>query len=210
MKRKKYSEELKVLLSRLGAELQLKPRFIKVKKVDGNIIPNWGKRCENTVNVFCSSFVKKYYPLGDEIRDSISEALPTLQKDVSSIGAACWLDTHKQNLILVSLKVQLGDAVKEVEEFIEKVRIFARKSFQIDEPIRELVGKHLPKLKEALKSCNVTLSTQTLVVVCLRNEVGNVVKKVESFLADGNVLFCSVLFCSVLFCSVLFCSALFY
>ena len=217
MERKKHSEELKDLLSRLGAESQLKPGFIKIKKVDGNIIPNWGKRCENTVNVFCSCFVKKYYPLGDEIRDSISETLPTLQKDVSSKGAACWLDTHKQNLILVSSKIELSIAVKEVEEFMQKARIFARRSFQIDESIRKLVGNDLPQLKEALKSCNVTLDKQTLMVVCLKNEVDNVVEIVETFLqrfkrinlADGNVLFCFVLFCFVLFCFVLFCFVLF-
>ncbi len=210
MKRKKYSEELKDLLSRLSAELILKPGFIKITKVDGNIIPNWEKRCEDTVNVFCSCFFKKYYPLSDEIRDSISEALSTLQNDVSSTGAACWLDTHKQNLILVSLKVELSNVVKKVDEFIQKVKLFARRTFEIDNSIHELVGKDLPTLKEDLKSCNITLNKQTLVVVCLRNEVGNVVEKVESFLQtiqriklpDGNVFF-SVLFCSRYFAIVM-------
>ena len=120
--------------------------------------------------------------------------MSTLQNDVSSTGAACWLDTHKQNLILVSLKVALSDAVKKVDEFIQKVKLFVRRTFEIDKSIHELVGKDLSTLKEDLKSCNITLNKQTLVVVCLRNEVGNVVEKVESFLANGNVL---LLFCSV-------------
>ncbi len=127
MKRKKYSKELKDLL-RHDSELQLKSGFIKIKKVDENI-PNWEKRCEDTVNVFCSRFDKKYFPLGDEIRDSISEALSTLQNDVSSTGAACWLDTQKQNLILVSPKVALSNAVKKVDEFIQKVKLFIRRTF---------------------------------------------------------------------------------
>ena len=183
LKRKKYSQDLKALLSSLSAELHiLKSGFLKVKEVDGNTIPNWEERCENTVNVFCSCFHKKYFPLDDEIRDSIPEALSTLQKDVSSTGGACWLDKHKQNLILVSLKVEFGNAGKEVYQCFEKVRRFAKRTFRMEESILELVRKDLPTLKEALKSCNITLNKKTLVVVCLRNEVDNVAEKVESFL----------------------------
>ena len=42
MKRKKYSKELKDLLSRHGSELLLKSGLIKIKKVDENV-PNWEK-----------------------------------------------------------------------------------------------------------------------------------------------------------------------
>jgi hypothetical protein len=195
LKRKKYFEDLKDLLSRHDAKFHLKPGFIKIKKVDVNIVPNWENLCKDTVNAFCSCFQKQSFPVGDEIRDSFVEALTTLQKDVSSTGAACWLDAHKQNLILVSLKVELSNALKQVEEFIQKVEIFSTKSFQIEESIHELVAKDLPTLKEALKTCNIALNKQTLVVVCLRNEADSVVGIVERFLqrlqrlklADGNV-----------------------
>ena len=207
LEKTKYSEELKGLLFRLGAELQiLKSGFIKIKKVDGNTIPNWEERCEKTINVFCSCFDKKDFPLDDEIRDSIPEALSTLQKDLSSTEGACWLDKPKQNLILVSPKDGFSNAEKEVKQFFEKVRRFAKRNFEIEESIYELVRKDLPTLKEALKHCNITLNKKTLVVVCLRNEVDNVNEKVESFLQrlqgekiDGNVR-CVVLCCVVLCC----------
>ena len=196
MKRKKYSEELKGLLNHLGAELEVSKSGLKMKKVDGNTIPNWEERCENTVRVFCSCFHKKYFPLDGEIRDSIPEALPRLQQDVSSTGGACWLDKHKQNLILVSRDSTFSDAEKEVESFFENVRL----CFQVKESIHELVRKDLPTLIEALKSCNITFKKKTLVVVCLRNEVDNVAEKVESFLQrlegvklDGNAMMCCVL-----------------
>jgi hypothetical protein len=112
---------------------------------------------------------------------------------VSSTGGACWLDTQKQNLVLVCPSVvAFGEGEKEVNQFFEKVRRFSRKSFQIEEPILELVRKDLPKLKEALKSCNITLKKKTLVVVCLRNEVDNVAEKVENFLKNGTVY---IVFC---------------
>mgnify|MGYP002803931348 FL=1 len=182
LKNPKYSEELKGLLSRHGAELQiLKSGCIKIK-VGGNTITNWEERCEKTINVFCGCFDKKDFPLDDEIRDSIPEALSTLQKDLSSTEGACWLDKHKQNLILVSPKDGFSNAEKEVKQFFEKVRRFAKRNFEIEESIYELVRKDLPTLKEALKQCNITLNKKTMVVVCLRNEVDNVTEQVESFL----------------------------
>ena len=201
LKRKKYSEELKGLLYSLGAELEISKSGIKMTKVGGNTIPNWEERCENTVNVFCSCFCKKYFPLDAEIRDSIPETLlSTLQRDVSSTGGASWLDKHKHNLILVSRDSTFNDAEKEVEQFFEKVRRSANRNFEVKESIHELVKKDLPTLKEALKSCNITLKKKTLVVVCLRNEVDNVAEKVESFLQrfegvkpDGNAIMCCVL-----------------
>ena len=183
LKRGKCSEDLKGQLSCLGAELQiLKSGLIKIKEVNGNTIPNWEDRCVKAVNVFCGRFHKKYFVLENEIRDSIPEALSTLQQDVSSTGGACWLDKHKQHLILVSPNDEFTNAEKEVENFIENVRRFAQKSFKIEESIHEFVRKDLPPLKEALKSCNITLKRKTLIVVCLRNEVDNVTEKVESFL----------------------------
>ena len=212
LKRKKYSEQLKSQLFHCGAELEiLKSGLIKIKKVDGSTISNWEERCEETVHVFCSHFRKMYFPLDDEIRDSIPEALSTLQKDVSSTGGACWLDTQKQNLVLVCPSVAFGEAEKEVNQFFEKVRRFSRKSFQIEEPILELVRKDLPKLKEALKSCNITLKKKTLVVVCLRNEVDNVAEKVENFLQrsqgvlDGNVRYIFLCCVFINLNSLLFC-----
>ena len=194
MKRTKYSNDLKAQLSRFGAEFQLKPGIIKIRRVDSSVTESWEERCQYTVTLFCSSFQKQSFALDEGTRESILEALPTLQKSVSSTGAACWLDTQKQNLVLVSPEVELSNVVKEVKEFIQKVGIFARKCFKIEESIRALVEEDLPTLKEALKSCNIKLEKETLVVVCLRNEINNAVEKVESFLqklqrikrADGN------------------------
>ena len=208
LKRGKCSEDLKGQLSCFGAELQiLKSGLIKIKEVNGNTIPNWEERCVKAVNVFCDRFHKKYFLLENEIRDSIPEALSTLQKDVSSTGGACWLDKHKQNLILVSPNDEFTKAEKEVEKFIENVRRFAQKSFKIEENIHELVRKDLPSLKEALKSCNITLKKKTLVVVCLRNEIDNVAEKVESFLQklqgvkqNGNIFLCCVAWRCVVLC----------
>jgi hypothetical protein len=122
--------------------------------------------------------------------------------------------------------------VNDEARFVQRVGIFSRKCFKIEKSIRALVEEDLPILKEALKSCNIKLDNETLVVVCLRNENNNVVEKVESFLqkrqkikrADGNVryfvlayyitLHCIVLYCIVLYCIVLYCilfySILFY
>ena len=211
LKRGKCSDDLKGQLSCLGAELQiLKSGVIKIKEVNGNTVPNWEEKCVKAVNVFSVRFHKKYFLLENEIRDSIPEALSTLQKDVSCTGGACWLDKHKQKLILVSPKDEFTHAEKEVEKFIENVRRFAQKSFKIEKSIHELVRKDLPTLKEALKSCNIALKKKTLVVVCLRNEVDNVAEKVEGFLQklqgvkqNGNIfvaLRCVALRCVVLRC----------
>ena len=182
-KRKKYSEELKDLLSRLGAELTIKPEFIIVKKVTESIIANWEKRCEDTVNKYCSCFQRECFPLDDAIsRDSILGALPTLQKDVSSTGAACWLDTHKQSLVLVSLKLELSNVVKQVEKFIRTVSFFAKKCFPIKESLVDLVRENLPTLEKDLESCTVKLENRELVVVCVKDKVDIVVKSVENFL----------------------------
>ena len=193
LKRKKYSADLKCQLSCLGVELQISQFGIKIKKVDGSTIPDWDERYKESVNLFCSCIDKKYFPLDGEIRDSIPEALSTLQNDVGSTGGACWLDAQKQNLVLVCPDSGFSDAEKEVEKFIENVRRFARRSFRIQDSILELVRKDLPKLKETLKSCNISLKKKTLVVVCLRNEVDSVAKKVETFFQrvklDGNICF---------------------
>ncbi len=207
IKRTKYFDELKAQLSRLGAEIQLRPGLIKLKRVDSSVVENWENSCRNTIIVFCSSFQKQSFALDENIRESILEALPSLQKSVSSAGAACWLDTHKQNLILVSPKAELSNMVKEVEDFIKKVGIFATKSFKIEESIRALVEKDLPTLKEELKSCSVKLVKETLVVVCLRNEINNVVGKVENFLqelqgikrADGKLIILFALLCNIFY-----------
>ena len=201
LEKTEYSEELKGLLSRLGAELQILKSGINIKEVGLDAIPNWEERCEKTIDLFCSCFHKKYFPIDEETRDSIPEALSTLQKDLSSTDGACWLDTQKQNLILVCQSVAFGEAEKEINQFFEKVRRFSRRSFQIEEPILDSVREDLPKLKEALKSCNITLKKKTLVVVCLRNEVDNVAEKVENFLQrpqgvlDGNVRYIFLLLC---------------
>ena len=117
--------------------------------------------------------------------------------------------------------------VNDEARFVQRVGIFSRKCFKIEKSIRALVEEDLPTLKEALKSCNIKLDNETLVVVCLRNENNNVVEKVESFLqkrqkikrADGNVryfvlayyitLHCIVLYCIVLYCIVLYCIVLY-
>ena len=118
-----------------------------------------------------------------EIKDSISEALLTLQETVSTLGAACWIDKDKQDLILVSLKVEMNDAVQEVNEFLMKIRMFAKRSFGLDESIHGLVEKDLQTLKDALKSgCKIRLTKKSQEVACLRNAVNTVNKNVENFL----------------------------
>ena len=184
MKRTKYFDELQSQLFQLGAVIQLKPGSMKIKKVDSSYIENWERKCEDKVNVFCSGFQKQFFPLDESIRESISGTLSSLEQDVSSTGAACWLDKPKRNLILVCPMTELTTVVKKVEEFIRKVGIFAKRSFHVEGSIYALVEKDLITLKEALKSCNVTLEKETLVVVCLKTEVGNIEKKVERFLQD--------------------------
>ena len=204
-KRKKHSDELKNLLSRLGADFQIKSadQCIVIKKVTQCITVNWEKRCEDTVNTYCGCFQKEYFPLDDAIsQGSILGALPTLQKDVSCTGAACWLDTHKQNLVLVSLKIEFSNVAKQVEKFIRTVNFFAKKCFPIEESRVELVRKNLPTLEQDLESCTVKLENRELVVVCVKDKADSVVKIVQNFLArneliNGNqftVLFCFVVF----------------
>ncbi|XP_028412718.1 uncharacterized protein LOC114535634 [Dendronephthya gigantea] len=183
MKRKQYFEKLKAKLASLGAAPHLKPGFIRIDKMDSRNIDNWGESCESAVVVFCNSFHKKCFELDESIRESHLEALPTLQKDVSSTGAACWLDSEKKNVILVSPILELRDAVEKIEKFIKNVGIFAKRSFKIEESIHELVEKELPPLKDTLKSCTLALEKETLVVVCVRSEIENTIAHVESFLS---------------------------
>lgn len=225
-RRAKYFDEIQSQLFQLGAVIQLKPGLIKIKKADSSHIENWERRCEDKVTEFCSGFRKQCFPLDESIRESISGTLSSFEQDVSSTGAACWLDTPKKNLILVCPATELTAIVKKVEEFIRKIGIFAKRSFQVEGSVRMLVEKDLETLKETLKSCNVTLDKETLVVVCLKTEVANVEKKVERFLqkfqrtkqTDGNFhyfvflkqilqvivgidffsLVCSVLYCTYL------------
>ena len=181
LKRTKYFDKLKAQFSQLGAEVQLRHGFIKIKRIDSSTDENWEKSCQDNVIDFCSSFKKQSFALDESIQESILKALPSIQKSVSSTGAACWLDPHKRNLILVSPMAEFSNMVKEVEEFIKKVGIFATKSFKIEETIRALVKKDLASLNDELKSCKVTLEKENLIVVCLRSEVYNVVEKVECF-----------------------------
>ena len=182
MKRKKYSVELKNKVSRLGAEVRVTRGFIIITKNEENVIANWEKRCNDAVTVFCSRFQKEQFLVDREIKDSISEALLTLQETVSTLGAACWIDKDNQDLILVSLKVKMSDAVQKVREFLMKIRMFAKRCFDLDESIHGLVEKNLQTLKDALKSCKITLTKKSLEVVCVRNEVDTVNKNVENFL----------------------------
>ena len=182
VKRKKYSAELKDKVSRLGAGARVKPGCIIITKNEETVIENWEKRCNDEVNHFCRRFQKERFLVDLEIKDSISEALSTLQETVSSLGAACWIDKDKQDLILVSLKVKMSDAAQKVNEFLMKIRMFAKRCFDLDESIHGLVEKDLQTLKSALKSCKITLTKKSLEVVCLRNEVDTVNKNVENFL----------------------------
>ena len=182
MKRKKYSAELKDKVSQLDAEVQVTHGFIIITKNEETVIANWEKRCNDEVNHFCRRFEKERFLVDREIKDSISEALLTLQETVSTLGAACWINKDKQDLILVSSKVKMSDAVQKVNEFLMKIRMFAKRSFGIDESIHGLVEKNLQTLKDALKSCKITLTKKSLEVVCLRNEVDTVNKNVENFL----------------------------
>lgn len=194
LKRTKYFDELEAQLFRLGAVIQLKPGSIKIKKVDSSYIEYWNRKCEDKVTVFCNGFQKRCFPFDESIRESILGSLSSLEQDVSSAGAACWLDTPKKNLILVSPMVELTSVVKKVEDFMKKVGIFAKRNFRVEGSIRALVEKDLETLKEALKSCNVTLEKETLAVVCLKSELENVEKEIERFFqnfqrtkqADGN------------------------
>ena len=182
MKRKKYSAELKDEVSRLGAEVHVTRGFIIITKNEETVLANWEKQCNDEVNQFCSRFQKERFVVDREIKDSISEALLTLQETVSTLGAACWIDKDNQGLILVSLKVKMSDAVQKVNEFLIKIRMFARRCFDLEESIHGLVEKNLQTLKDALKSCKITLTKKSLEVVCVRNEVDTVNKNVENFL----------------------------
>ena len=195
-----YWDELKSQLTPLSAsEITLQPGLIKLKKADGSISVNCKKSCEEKVMEFTNSLKKQSFPLDESIGESILEALPTfLRQSLSFTKAACWLDKHKQNLILVSTEVELNNAVKEVEGFIQKVGIFARKKIQIEESIGSLVKRELLTLKESLKSYTITINEDTLTLVGLRNNIDYAVEKVENFFqelqrknqANGNVCCC--------------------
>lgn len=181
----KYAEELKLQLSPLDAEIQIKPGFIVIKSViDSNVREPWMKRCRDIVAKFCSGFQKKSFVLDESIRDSFVDALPKLQNIVSSFEGACWLDHTKQNLIVVSPAAQHSKVVKDCQEFIQKVSLFAKQSFKIEESIRSSVERDLPTLKGFLESCNFIMERETLVVVCLRSDISNVYGKVEMFLQN--------------------------
>ena len=218
LKRTKYFDELKAQFSRLGAEIQLKPGLIKINRNDSaNTDENWGKRCEDNIYVFCHSFEKRRFAVDESIQESMLEALPSLQKSVSSTQAACWLDPPKRHLTLVSPKAEFSNMVKEVEEFMKKVGIFAKKCFKIEESIRALVEKDLTSLKEELKSCRVTLDKQNLTVVCPGSDVDHVVGKVECFFqklqkikrADGKLNVFSFVYISVQFLLLQMCLPVF-
>ena len=72
--------------------------------------------------------------------------------------------------------------MKQVEKFIRTASFFAKKCFPIKESLVDLVRENLPTLEKDLESCTVKLENRELVVVCVKDEVDNVVKSVENFL----------------------------
>lgn len=180
MVRKDYMKRLNKTLSSMDTKFEFLDGMIYIIKMSTCHVKDWKAKCIYSVKRFFNSFQKASFPFEDETRELMIEPLTTIQNEVSSSGAACWLDDGK--LILVGNTIEFDVNAKKVANFVQMIRLSIKKCFSFDECTRESIVKELPQLQKKMKSCKISLNEKQLVVVCPGSNVGDVLKTVDSFL----------------------------
>lgn len=195
-KRKKQLDDLKRQMSDIGVNINLvNPNCVRmsVRKSEATLVENWKEKGESMVRNFCITFYKQRFQLDKESEEWSPEWIEKIQKRVSSYGAACWI--NKNNLILVSASSEYDRALNDVREAMKNAGCFVKRCFPIQKAFFSKIERNLSKLKETVKSSSLTLERKTLnlIVCCLKTDVDDVVRKVESFIqshktTDGKFL----------------------